>query len=43
MAISRTGPDSLTFRGLLKLTRSATGALSYGWAKEYSADELDAA
>ncbi len=33
----------ISFRGLIKLTRSATGALSYGWAKEYTADELSSA
>lgn len=30
------------FRGLLKLSRSSTGALSYGWAKEHDADNLGA-
>ena len=43
VVVALTGPTSLTFRGLLKLTRSATGALSYGWAKEYTADELGTA
>lgn len=40
MNITLTGPNSLSFRGLLKLTRSATGALSYGWAREYTAQDL---
>lgn len=40
LRIPLTGPSTLTFRALLKLTRSASGALSSGWAREYSAADL---